>query len=132
MGSFCCWIWKGTRFTVGRCSTPPYLLPNGNLFYLAKAPDDGVERFPAFQNFNGGLLLEADWDSNIVWQHEDPNHHHDARRTDSGGAIYLTVETMPADLAVRGSGRYGLVVKQQFRLGKAIVRKHNLRQMGES
>ena len=81
-----------------------YLLPNGNLFYLAKAPDDGVERFPAFQNFKGGLLLEADWDSNIVWQHENTNHHHDARRTDSGGAIYRTVETMPADLAARVKG----------------------------
>ena len=29
-------------------------------------------------------------------------------------------------------GRYGLVVEQQFRLGKAVVRKHHLRQMGES
>ncbi len=29
-------------------------------------------------------------------------------------------------------GRYGLVVKKEFRLGKAVVRKHHLRQMGES
>ena len=29
-------------------------------------------------------------------------------------------------------GRYGLVVKQQFSLGKAVVRKHHLRQVGES
>ncbi len=29
-------------------------------------------------------------------------------------------------------GRYGLVIKEQFRLGKAVVRKHHLRQMGES
>ena len=59
---------------------------------------------PAFQNFKGGLLLEADWNGNILWRHEDTNHHHDARRTDSGGAIYLTVETMPVDLAARVKG----------------------------
>ena len=29
-------------------------------------------------------------------------------------------------------GRYGLVVKKEFRLGKAVLRKHNLQQMGES
>ncbi len=29
-------------------------------------------------------------------------------------------------------GRDGLVVKKEFRLGKAVVRKHHLRQMGES
>ena len=81
-----------------------YILPNGNLFYLGKAPSDGIERFPAFNNFNGGLLLEADWDGNIIWQHEDTSHHHDARRTDSGGAIYLTVEPMPPELAKNVKG----------------------------
>ncbi len=29
-------------------------------------------------------------------------------------------------------GRYGLVIKEQFRLGKAVVRKHLLRKIGES
>ena len=29
-------------------------------------------------------------------------------------------------------GGYGLVVKGQFRLGKAVLGKHHLRQMGES
>ncbi len=29
-------------------------------------------------------------------------------------------------------GRDGLAVKRQFRLGKAVVRKHHLRQMGKS
>ena len=78
--------------------------PKWKLFYLAKAPSDDIERFPAFNNFNGGLLLEADWDGNIIWQHQDTSHHHDARRTDSGGAIYLTVETMPPELAKNVKG----------------------------
>ena len=29
-------------------------------------------------------------------------------------------------------GRYGLIVKKQFRLRKAVLRKHHLREVGES
>ena len=81
-----------------------YLLPNGNLFYGGKIRDDTWERFPAWKRFKGGVMLEADWDGNIRWEHWDRDHHHDARRTPSGGAIYLTVEPVPDDLAGRVKG----------------------------
>lgn len=72
-----------------------YLLPNGNLFYGGKVRDDGGwETFEAMKRFKGGIMLEADWDGNILWEHRDPVHHHDARRTESGGCIYMTVERM--------------------------------------
>ena len=81
-----------------------YLLPNGNLFYGGKIRDDTWERFPAWKRFKGGVMLEADWDGNILWEHWDPDHHHDARRTASGGAIYLTVEPVPPEMAERVKG----------------------------
>ena len=87
--------------------TPPgswgYLLPNGNLFYMAKAEQSDPRAMPA-TNFVGGWLLEVDWDSNIVWEHVNPAQHHDARRTESGGAIFLTLETIPSEIADRVQG----------------------------
>ena len=81
-----------------------YLLPNGNLFYLGKTHDETWDRFPSWKRFKGGVMMEVDWDGNIVWEHRDPDHHHDARRTESGGAIYMTVEKMPDDLAAKVQG----------------------------
>ena len=87
--------------------TPPgswgYLLPSGNLFYMAKAEQTNERQMPA-SNFVGGWLLEVDWDSNVVWQHRNPAQHHDARRTEKGGAIFLTLETIPPELATRVQG----------------------------
>ena len=72
-----------------------YLLPNGNLFYGGKVRDDGGwDLFEAMKRFKGGIMLEADWEGNILWEHRDPYHHHDARRTQSGGCLYMTVERM--------------------------------------
>ena len=72
-----------------------YLLPNGNLFYGGKVRDDGGwDIFEGMKRFKGGAMLEADWDGNIVWEHRDPYHHHDARRTETGGCLYMTVERM--------------------------------------
>ena len=81
-----------------------YLLPNGNMFYGGKLADETWDRFPSWKRFKSGVMLEADPEGNVIWEHRDPDHHHDARRTDSGGAIYLNVEPMPADLAARVRG----------------------------
>jgi hypothetical protein len=81
-----------------------YLLPNGNLFYMGKVRDETWDRFPMWRWIKGGVLLEVDWTGRIVWEHVDPNHHHDARRTAAGGAIYLTIERVPADIATNVRG----------------------------
>ena len=81
-----------------------YLLPNGNLFYGGKIRDETWERFPSWKRFKGGVMLEADPAGNVVWEHRDPDHHHDARRTESGGALYMTVELMNAALAAKVQG----------------------------
>ena len=82
-----------------------YLLPNGNLFYGGKVRDDGGwDIFEAMKRFKGGVMLEVDWDGNILWEHRDPHHHHDARRTESGGCLYMTVERMDNAQAAKVSG----------------------------
>ena len=81
-----------------------YLLPNGNLFYMGKVRDDTWERFPAWKRFKGGVMMEVDWKGNVLWEHHDREQHHDARRTPSGGAIYLTLERMPGDMVRRVKG----------------------------
>ena len=81
-----------------------YLLPNGNLFYGGKTRDEAWDRFPSWKRFKGGVMLEATPAGEIVWEHHDPDHHHDARRTESEGALYLAVEEMPQEMAVKVKG----------------------------
>jgi hypothetical protein len=80
-----------------------YLLPNGNLFYMGRLSHD-PDGLPGWRAEIGGALIEVDWDNNIVWEHHDHNQRLDARRTSSGGAIYLTVELVPEEVSgqVRG------------------------------
>ncbi len=82
-----------------------YLLPNGNLFYNGKiVKDETWDRFDNWNAFKGGVMLEADWDGNVVWEHRDHDHHHDGRRTEEGGALYLAIEPLPPELAARVPG----------------------------
>ena len=81
-----------------------YLLPNGNLFYGGKVVDETWDRFPSWKRFKGGVMIEADRHGNVVWEHRDPDHHHDHRRTESGGALYMTLELMDPDLAAQVQG----------------------------
>ncbi len=99
---------EGNEVHTWRMPLPPglyaYLLPNGNLFYAAKTPVEGESLFPAWPVFKGGAMMEVDWDGNVVWEHRDALNHHDARRTEAGGAIYLTLEQIPEELRARVQG----------------------------
>jgi hypothetical protein len=81
-----------------------YLLPNGHLFYLGKVHDETWDLWSGWKQYKGGVMLEVDWTGKVVWEHRDLYHHHDARRTPSGGAIYLTVEPVPAEVAAQVKG----------------------------
>lgn len=80
-----------------------YLLPNGNLFYSGNIPEER-ERVSQFARFKGGIILEADWDGNIVWQYRHLDHHHDARRLRNGNVIFLTLEKIPREMVSRIKG----------------------------
>ena len=74
------------------------------MFYGGKVVDETWDLFPSWKRFKGGVMIEADRHGNVVWEHRDPDHHHDHRRTDSGGALYMTLEPMDPALAARVRG----------------------------
>ena len=82
-----------------------YLLPNGHLFYMGKTREhDSPARTSLPSLAWGGVMLEVDWNGEVLWEYRDPIQHHDARRTSSGGAIYLAVEPIPDDVAAKVKG----------------------------
>ena len=81
-----------------------YLLPNGNLFYMGKSNKESDVDFPLWDRFKGGVIAEFDKNSELIFKYEDVYHHHDARRTDKGGVIYLAVEKVDNNLAAKVQG----------------------------
>ena len=80
-----------------------YLLPNGNLFYNGKI-QESQSRFPLWKLFKGGVVLEVDRHSNIVWEYHHPDHHHDACRLRNGNTLILCLEKIPRSLAAQVKG----------------------------
>ncbi|MFQ5796872.1 MAG: hypothetical protein ACE5JP_17760 [Candidatus Bipolaricaulia bacterium] len=56
-------------------------------------------------------MMEVDWNGRVVWEQHDRDHHHDARRLPSGGAIYLAIERVPDDVAARVKGGIPAVMR---------------------
>ena len=44
------------------------------------------------------MIMELDWDSNILFEHFDPVMHHDFRKMDNGNYIYVGWEKVPPDM----------------------------------
>ena len=80
-----------------------YLLDNGHLFYCGKI-EDGVKRFPAWERFKAGVVLEVDWNGKTVWEVRHPDHHHDARKLRNGNVILLCLRPLPTELHARVKG----------------------------
>lgn len=80
-----------------------YLLENGNLFYNGKIPVDD-NRFWGWSQFKGGIILEIDWNGNVIWEYRNPCHHHDARRMRNGNNLVLCIEKIPEDIAKNVKG----------------------------
>jgi outer membrane protein assembly factor BamB len=80
----------------------PYglLLPNGNLLYAGKTPND---MSPGFGG-SGGELVEVDWDGNVVWKYEDPFMHHDFYRMPNGNTMTLRWVKTPIEIAAKVKG----------------------------
>ncbi len=69
-----------------------YLLPNGHLFM-----NERCEHREGVALTGSGLMREYDWHGKLVWEHQDPWQHHDARRLPNGHAVYLAFTPLPAD-----------------------------------
>jgi hypothetical protein len=85
-----------TKLTPGNWG---YLLDNGNLLFAGN-----IGKAPAPLPGSGGLIMELDWDSNVVWQYEDPNQHHDFSRAPNGNTMVLGWETVPEALVAKVQG----------------------------
>lgn len=76
------------------------LLPNGNLLYAGKVPNGSLVDLDGA----GGILLEVDWDSNVVWEYKDPYLHHTFDRAKNGNTFVLKWVKVPDKIAARVKG----------------------------
>jgi len=80
------------------------LLPNGNLIAMAM-PSPEVEGQKGL-NGQAAACFELDWDSQVVWQYEDPWMHHDYERLPNGNTLIIIWEQMPKSITRRVKGGY--------------------------
>jgi len=91
------------------------LLPSGNLLYGGHV----IPRPDKLGGF-GGVLLEVDWDGNIVWKYEDIYLHHDFCRMDNGNTMILRLVRIPDEIAAKvrgglpGTGQEGVMWTDSF------------------
>ncbi|MBV1879758.1 MAG: aryl-sulfate sulfotransferase [Pseudomonadales bacterium] len=84
--------------------TNPELLPNGNLIALAN-PSRQVEGQRGL-NGQAASCYELDWDSNLVWQYEDPWLHHDYQRLPNGNTLLIKWRPIPQSMVRKIKGGY--------------------------
>jgi hypothetical protein len=83
------------------------LLPDGNLLVNCrdeKQIEGRPGRKPYVLGGAQGWLYELDWDGNIVFQHFDPNMHHDFDKLPNGNYIYAAWEQVPKSLKKKVRG----------------------------
>lgn len=105
-----------------------YLLPNGHLFANERS---AVRKGVALTV--SGRMAEYDRDGRLVWSHEDPYQHHDARRLDNGAIYAAFTELADAEKSsIRGGvpgseadgGPFGEVIRQVDEEGRVVWEWH--------
>ncbi|MHC4221706.1 MAG: hypothetical protein ACYST9_04730 [Planctomycetota bacterium] len=76
------------------------LLENGNLLYAAKIEDGPLAKFEGA----GGKLMEVDKAGQVLWEHDEPYHHHTFKRLANGNTLILKWVQVPADIAAKVKG----------------------------
>lgn len=106
------------------------ILKNGNLGYNGNHPES-PNLFPGWSVWHGGAFSEVTPQGEVVWQHTDLLHHHDAQWLDNGNLLYTTVAPLSPELAARVQGGipgseaeggviYADVVKEVNRAGETV------------
>ena len=78
-----------------------YLRDNGNLLVRCF---DGSE--PYTYGGNGGVLVELDWDSNVLWRYDNPVIHHDHIVLRNGNIMVIGWEPLTSEEKDRVQGGY--------------------------
>lgn len=80
-----------------------YLLPGGNL--LVRGQPEVTHGVGVGQPAGrADILLELDWDSNVVWRWEHEAFHHDMCRLPNGNTLVIIWEVVPEEVARRIKG----------------------------
>nr|POF26420.1 hypothetical protein CFP56_22569 [Quercus suber] len=74
------------------------ILANGNLAYNGVHPS-APRLFPLWQKYRGGLMIQVDFNGNILQKWEDPLAHHDQNHLNDGSILYTTVEPLSKEQA---------------------------------
>lgn len=78
-----------------------YLTDRGTLFYNGQIRNDShLGQSP----FMGGVALEMDWTSRVLWEVQQPEHHHDGSLLRNGNVIFLCATELPPEVAARVQG----------------------------
>ena len=83
------------------------LLPNGHLLFAGVLRDHSELGLPVEMAAIGGVLLEVDWDSNLVWKAEVPYQNHDIHPLPNGHVLYHSYHPsgiLPPEMAARLKG----------------------------
>ena len=83
------------------------LMPDGHLVACMRCSKPTPDR-PGYDKYHmggaSGMLMELDWNSDILFQHFDPDMHHDFRKLPNGNYMYIGWEVVPPDLAKKVRG----------------------------
>jgi hypothetical protein len=91
-----------------------FLLPNGNLGYNG-SHKTSAELYPAWDIWHGGHFMEATSKGDIVWEHEDIYHHHDAQWLENGNLLYTVAAPLPTAPSIQSD-----IVKEVNRKGEVV------------
>lgn len=84
--------------------TSAELLPNGNLIAMTHPSPEAEGQ--AGLNGQAAACVELDWDSNVVWQYDDPWIHHDYQRMPNGNTLIIKWEPLPKNMVKKVQGGY--------------------------
>jgi len=91
------------------------ILPNSNLGYNG-SNERSAHLYPAWDIWHGGHFMEATPDGDIVWEHEDIYHHHDAQWLDNGNLLY----TVAAEVPIKQWEGQSDIVREVNRKGEVV------------
>ncbi len=84
------------------------LLENGNLLAGLYTDENPNGNRPGVGEYSlggkQGILMEFDWNGNIVFEHKDLGSHHDYKKLPNGNYIYLVWEKLPDDVVKKVRG----------------------------
>ena len=92
------------------------LLPNGNLLYAGKDEGGALSDMEGA----GGILLEMDWESKVVWEYKDPFLHHAFHRMKNGNTLVLKRVKVPDQIATKVRGGESGTEREGVMWGDAI------------